>query len=179
MLAHLDEVIIEASPRFRVRVSAPGARRHVPRSSSSPGGLACCFRVGVGVEVSSAHWRTLTRQSVSNLKISALKSTSQTHRAAAWLRLLLLDTVNVMTSPGLGTENVAIFSCLSVKFVFNIKKHFLTELFESLLLLHELFGLSNYSSAEHQSVYSLVWFTVCNSSLCVLLLLWLLLLSYT
>lgn len=149
MLAHLDEVIIEASPRFRVRVSAPGARRHVPRSSSSPGGLACCFRVGVGVEVSSAHWRTLTRQSVSNLKISALKSTSQTHRAAAWLRLLLLDTVNVMTSPGLGTENVAIFSCLSVKFVFNIKKHFLTELFESLLLLHELFGLSNYSSAEH------------------------------
>lgn len=38
MLAHLDEVLVEAPPRLRVRAPVPGARRHLPAQL-----LSCCF----------------------------------------------------------------------------------------------------------------------------------------
>lgn len=95
MLAHLDEVIIEASPRFRVRVSGPGARRHFPRSGSSPPGSWPCVSRASGRVDASLSGLTVTLMSAGRRQIWCFGLYSS---PPLWLRLLALHALHVMTS---------------------------------------------------------------------------------
>lgn len=111
MLAHLDEVLIEASPRFRVRVSVPGARRHFPRSGSSAEVSRVCPGFVPGRWLCECSLSTLTdfnlHRNFSKSDVLLLKSTYK-HQT---LRFPQLYVGNVMTSPRLGPGNTARFWC--------------------------------------------------------------------
>lgn len=80
MLAHLDEVLIEASPRFRVRVSVPGARRHFSRSGSSAVDSRVCPGSVTVLMSSQLANRLKSPQKPSNLDVLLLK-TSYKHQS--------------------------------------------------------------------------------------------------